>query len=70
MTTAQEEARNMLFAKYDTSFLDKKQTAKELGGISLTSLDRMRQVGSISSRKILGQIRFSVTEVARYIADA
>jgi hypothetical protein len=70
MTTAQEEARNMLFAKYDTSFLNKKQTAKELGRISPTSLDRLRQTGEISSRKILGQIRFSINEVARYIADA
>jgi len=70
MSEEQQEARDMLLAKYDTSFLDKIQTAKELGRISSTSLDRLRQTGVISSRKILGQIRFSVNEVARFIADA
>jgi len=70
MSEEQQVARDMLFAKYDTSFLDKVQTAKELGRISPTSLDRLRQTGAIRSRKILGQIRFSINEVARYIADA
>jgi len=59
-----------LSIKHNTYLLSKEQTAQEIGAISQTSLDRLRQLGLIKSRKVLGQIRFSVNEVARFIADA
>ncbi len=65
-----EKIAATLQTKYNTMLLDKEQTAQEVGAISQTSLDRLRQTGAITSRKVLGQIRFSVNEVARFIADA
>lgn len=65
-----EKHAEYLLKKYNTMLLDKEQTAQEIGAISSTSLDRLRQMGAIRSRKVLGQIRFSVNEVARFIADA
>jgi len=65
-----EKHAEYLLKKYNTMLLDKVQTAQEIGAISSTSLDRLRQMGAIRSRKVLGQIRFSVNEVARFIADA
>ena len=64
-----EKIAENLYMKYNTMLLDKEQTAKEVGNISHTSLDRLRQTGAISSRKVLGQVRFSVNEVARFIVD-
>ncbi len=66
----EEKIAETLQLKYNTMLLSKEQTAQEVGAISQTSLDRLRQVGAITSRKVLGQIRFSVNEVARFIADA
>jgi len=68
--TEKERIAESLQIKYDTMLLNKEQTAQEVGAISQTSLDRLRQTGKITSRKVLGQIRFSVNEVARFIADA
>ena len=65
-----EKHAEYLLKKYNTMLLDKEQTAQEIGAISSTSLDRLRQMGAIRSRKVLGQIRFSVNEVARFITDA
>ncbi len=66
----QEKIVEYLQSKYGTYLLDKDQVAAEAGKISSTSVDRLRQTGALSSRKVLGQVRFSVTEVARFIADA
>jgi hypothetical protein len=66
----EEKIAETLQLKYNTMLLSKEQTAQEVGAISQTSLDRLRQTGKITSRKVLGQIRFSVMEVARFIADA
>jgi hypothetical protein len=66
----QEKIVEYLQLKYGTYLLDKDQVAVEAGKISSTSVDRLRQTGALSSRKVLGQVRFSVTEVARFIADA
>ena len=56
--------------KYNTMLLDKEQTAQEVGAISQTSLDRLRNRGLIKSRKVGGVIRFHTAEIARFIADA
>ena len=59
----------MLRESYKKMLLNKKQTANELG-ISQAGLDRLRNTGQLSSRKVLGQIMFSIDEVARFLADA
>ena len=58
---------DLLRNKYNTMILSKEETACEIGKVSPATLDRLRQNGEISSRKVLGQIRFSVMEVARFI---
>ncbi len=54
---------------YNKMLLAKKEAAKELS-ISEATLDRLRKNGDIESKKILGQIMFSIDEVARFLADA
>ena len=54
--------------QYGTALLSKAQAAKELS-VSRATIDRMRNVGQISSRKVGQQIRFNVTEVARVVMD-
>ena len=63
----EEKVAKILQDKYNTMLLDKEQTAQEIGAISQGTLDRIRQTGAIRSRKVLGQIRFSVNEVAKFI---
>lgn len=64
-----EAKRRELKTQYMSSFLTKKQTAKELGGISTATLDRMRKEGLISSKKVRGSVRFNIKEVARFITQ-
>ena len=63
LETKKRELKN----QYMSSLLSKKQTARELGGISVTTLDRMRREGLISSKKVRGSIMFRIEEVARFI---
>ena len=65
-----EKIAEILQSKYNTMLLNKEETAREIGKVSTATLDRLRQNGEISSKKVLGQIKFSVMEVARFIADA
>ena len=65
-----EKIAESLSEKYNTLLLSKKEAACEIGHISQATLDRLRQSGQLSSKKVLGQIRFSVMEIARFIADA
>jgi len=65
-----DKITELLLKKYDTQLLSKEDAARELGNISQASLDRLRQTGQITSKKVLGQIRFSISEIARFIADA
>ena len=65
----QEEFLTILRENYKRMLLSKKKTANELG-ISEATLDRLRQTGQISSKKVLGQIMFSIDEIARFLADA
>jgi len=59
---------SMLRENYKKMLLTKKQTANEIG-VSEATIDRLRQIGQIKSRKVLGQIMFPIDEVARFIVD-
>ena len=65
----QEEFRIFLRDYYQKMLLNKKETAGELG-ISQASVDRLRNTGQLSSRKVLGQVMFSIDEIARFLANA
>lgn len=65
----QNEYTIILRQNHDKMLLTKKETSKELS-ISEATLDRLRQNGKITSKKVLGQIMFSIDEVARFLADA
>jgi hypothetical protein len=52
--------------KYGKSLLKKKETAEELN-ISQATLDRLRKNGDIRSKRILGGIFFSLTEIASFL---
>jgi len=49
--------------------LTKKETANELN-VSEATIDRLRQNGQLSSKKVLGQVMFSLDEIARFLYDA
>ncbi len=65
----QEEFYSQLRENHSKMLLTKKETAKELS-ISEATLDRIRTNGDIETKKVLGQIMFSIDEVARFLADA
>ena len=71
MSTQQTEIEsytNLLMEKYNRILLSKIETANELH-ISGQTLDRLRRNGGIKAKKVLGQIHFSINEIARYIAE-
>ena len=45
------------------------QAANELN-VSEATIDRLRQNGQLNSKKILGQVMFSLDEVARFLYEA
>jgi len=49
--------------------LSKAETANELN-ISEATVDRLRKNGKLNSKKVLGQIMFSIDEVAHFIQEA
>ena len=57
----------MLRAEHKKMMLNKEVTAQELS-ISPTTLDRLRKRGDIRSKKVSGQIMFTISEVARYLS--
>ncbi len=64
----QSDFTQMLRNNYKKMLLTKKETAKELG-ISEATIDRLRKNGQITSKKILGQIMFTIDEIARFLSD-
>lgn len=64
-----EDYLSLLRENHKKMLLTKKETAQELS-ISEATLDRIRSNGDIDSKKVLGQIMFSIDEVARFLADA
>ena len=65
----QEQFLTLLRENYKKMLLTKKATANELS-ISEATLDRLRKNGDIEAKKVLGQVMFSIDEVARFLADA
>lgn len=66
---SQQDFLNMLRDNYKKMLLTKKETAKELN-VSEATIDRLRQNGQLNSKKILGQIMFSLDEVARFLYES
>jgi len=66
---SQIELIQILRENYHKMLLSKKETAKEIG-VSEATIDRLRQNGQISSKKVLGQIMFSIDEIARFLEEA
>ena len=65
----QTEFRSLLRENHKKMLLTKKETAQELS-ISEATLDRLRKNDDIESKKVLGQIMFSIDEVARFLAES
>ena len=59
----------MLRENYKKMLLTKKEISNELN-VSEATIDRLRQNGQISSKKVLGQIMFSIDEIARFLYEA
>jgi len=53
--------------KYNRCILNKEETAFELGGISESTIDRLRKTGELKSKKIGGQVFFDIEQVAKYV---
>ena len=66
---SQMELTQMLRENYKKMLLTKKETAQELS-VSEATLDRLRKNGEIDSKKVLGQIMFSIDEVSRFLIEA
>ena len=66
---SQIEFTQMLRENYNKMLLSKKETAQEVG-VSEATIDRLRQNGLISSKKVLGQVMFSIDEIARFLSEA
>ncbi len=64
-----EAKKKELKEDYMSSLLTKKQTARELGGISTQKLDRMRKNGLIESKRVGGTVMFKIEEIARYLVQ-
>lgn len=57
----------LLQNKYGKMLLSKRETAKEVG-VSEATIDRLRKMGVIHSKKVGGQIFFTIASVAEYVA--
>jgi hypothetical protein len=60
---------NMLRKNYNKMLLTKKEIASEVN-VSEATIDRLRQKGQLSSKKVLGQVMFSIDEIARFLYEA
>lgn len=58
----------MLRENHGKMLLTKKETARELS-TSEATIDRLRKEGLITSKKVLGQIMFTIDEVARFLSE-
>ncbi|MFK5936819.1 MAG: helix-turn-helix domain-containing protein [Sulfurimonas sp.] len=66
---SQLDFQTMLRENYKKMLLTKKETANELN-VSEATIDRLRQNGKLNSKKVLGQIMFSIDEIARFLHEA
>lgn len=58
----------MLREKYNKMLLSKAETAYEIN-VSQATVDRLRKTGAIKSKKVGGQIFFTLSAIAEYVAD-
>ena len=61
----QQQIIELLHNKHGKLYLNKEETAKELG-LGIATIDRMRQTGELKSSKIKGSIKFSLSEIAKF----
>ena len=66
---SQKEFIQLLRDNYNKMLLSKAETANELN-VSEATIDRLRNSGKLNSKKVLGQIMFSIDEIARYLDEA
>lgn len=64
----QKLAVELLYSKHEKLYLSKEEAMQELG-VGLATIDRMRQTGELKSSKIRGSIKFSLTEIAKFIKN-
>lgn len=64
----QKLVTELLYNKHGRLYLSKEETAIELG-VTRATIDRMRQTGELKSSKIKGSIKFSLTEIAKFIKN-
>ena len=55
--------------RYQSSLIGKRELGRELGGISVPTIDRMRKRGIFRGKKVGGQIRFSIDDIALYLVE-
>lgn len=65
-TDNQQMAVDLLYRQYGKLYLNKDESVQVIG-TSVATLDRMRQTGEIKASKIKGSIKFSLTELAKFI---
>ena len=68
MSREQKMALEMLFAKGLNVSISKKDASAVLG-IHISTFDRIRKAGEIKTKKVGGQVKVAIYELARYIAS-
>jgi hypothetical protein len=58
--------KEILQQRYRKSLLNKREVANELG-ISQSTLDRIRQKGEISSKRVGGGIYFTLDQISQFL---
>jgi len=53
----------------DKKMLYKKRETAEKFSVSEATIDRLRRSGELKSKKVLGQIMFTVDEVAQFLSE-
>lgn len=66
---SQQEFFITLRDNYSKMLLTKKEIANELN-VSEATIDRLRQNGQLNSKKVLGQVMFSLDEIARFLYES
>ena len=64
-----ERKKKELRNRYQASLNTKKELARELGGISIQTVDRLRKEGMITSKMVRGQVRFMIEDIAIYLVE-
>ena len=66
---SQQEFFITLRDNYSKMLLTKKEIANELN-VSEATIDRLRHNGQLNSKKVLGQVMFSLDEIARFLYES